>query len=273
MGSDLSKSPSPPFSATLFQPNTWAEYQSAGTIDGRIPLDRIRLWPNQVDIKEKKYWTKLAPAIHAPDYRNHIPGSDEIPAHTRGQDSKYSPRSECPELCLKPGHIVDTAIPESIAGGRRDQDSLSLLRCPVSWETLNDEMSRIDVVSLQRPSWDEAAVALPSGLILIPESTLTGIGNEAQLAAILSCAITSVLQNDSYIIQNAQTEPVSPPYPENQLYQLFIVMLSMNEQALRIGIRQMYLAGYDIREAPFAWAAAEGKPGRQPGDGSKRPKH
>ena len=31
-------------------------------------------------------------------------------------------------------------------------------------------------------------------------------------------------------------------------------------QALRIGIRQLYLAGYDVREAPFAWLVASGKP-------------
>ncbi len=44
-----------------------------------------------------------------------------------------------------------------------------------------------------------------------------------------------------------------------------------NEQALRIGIRQMYLAGYDIREAPFAWAVAQGKPVNNPVINSKDP--
>jgi len=44
-----------------------------------------------------------------------------------------------------------------------------------------------------------------------------------------------------------------------------------NEQALRIGIRQMYLSGYDIREAPFAWAAAQGNPVNNPVIDSKHP--
>jgi hypothetical protein len=41
-------------------------------------------------------------------------------------------------------------------------------------------------------------------------------------------------------------------------------LLWRDEQAIRIGIRQTYLAGYDIREAPFAWAAAIGKPFANP---------
>jgi hypothetical protein len=48
-------------------------------------------------------------------------------------------------------------------------------------------------------------------------------------------------------------------------------MRNRDEQLLRIGIRQMYLAGYDIREAPFAWALAAGKPAVNPVVDSKHP--
>ena len=44
-----------------------------------------------------------------------------------------------------------------------------------------------------------------------------------------------------------------------------------NQQLLRIGIRQMYLTGYDIREAPFAWAVAQGKAVANPVINSKHP--
>ncbi len=37
-----------------------------------------------------------------------------------------------------------------------------------------------------------------------------------------------------------------------------------DEQGLRIGIHEMYLAGYDVREAPSAWAVAQGKPVENP---------
>ena len=40
---------------------------------------------------------------------------------------------------------------------------------------------------------------------------------------------------------------------------------------MRLGIRQMYLAGYDIREAPYAWAIAQGKTVQNPIINSKHP--
>ena len=48
-------------------------------------------------------------------------------------------------------------------------------------------------------------------------------------------------------------------------------MLRISEETLRLGIPQMYLAGYDIREAPYAWAVAQGKPVNNPVINSKHP--
>ncbi len=48
-------------------------------------------------------------------------------------------------------------------------------------------------------------------------------------------------------------------------------MLRISEETLRLGIPQMYLAGYDIREAPYAWAVAQGKPVNNPVINSKDP--
>jgi hypothetical protein len=42
---------------------------------------------------------------------------------------------------------------------------------------------------------------------------------------------------------------------------------NVNEEELRLGIRQMYVAGYDIRYAPYAWAVEQGKGIKGPGDG------
>ena len=117
---------------------------------------------------------------------------------------------------------------------------------------------------------DAGAVAFPNGVILVPDYMLAKIGNEAQLAAILSDLITTVLQKQGYIGRDARTDMGtwsdfanfansgtgnSPLYDPSDFFPLL-----RNEQTLRIGIRQMYLAGYDIREAPTAWAAAAGEP-------------
>ncbi len=120
-----------------------------------------------------------------------------------------------------------------------------------------------------RPSANEGVVALPNGPILVPESTLAGINNEAQVASILSYAITSVLQKHSYITRYARPSNVVD-FPSMD-FSPFVLDLSKSEQSLRIGIRQMYLAGYDIREAPFAGAGAQGKPVNNPVIDSKHP--
>lgn len=96
-------------------------------------------------------------------------------------------------------------------------------------------------------------LALPTGMILIPDKALANIKNEAQLAALLSYAITSVLQEDGY-----EQWSLAKSKNMHDKKNLFTACLELNEQVIRIGIRQMYLAGYDIREAPLAWDAAQG---------------
>jgi hypothetical protein len=109
-------------------------------------------------------------------------------------------------------------------------------------------------------------IAMQNGVILIPDRVLSRLHDRAQLAALLSYSITSILQNQIY---NAFliTESTS----RYDILHRFNEMLQINEQTLRIGIRQMYLAGYDISEAPFAWAVAQGKPANNPVIDSKHP--
>ena len=137
--------------------------------------------------------------------------------------------------------------------------------------TFDDEVENIDCLDywMLRPSWDDAVLALPNGVIFVPMSTLTGVGSEAQLAAILSSAIASVLQGQSYYAAQQSSRygggwvgDMSDALASAADWESFTFgfVLWRDEQSMRIGIRQMYLAGYDIREAPFAWAAAAGKP-------------
>ncbi len=102
-------------------------------------------------------------------------------------------------------------------------------------------------------------IALPDGAILIPDCVLPRLHNKAELAALLSYTIASVLQNQ---INNASFAIESNS--RYHILHLFEEMLNINKRTLRLGIRQMYLAGYDIREAPYAWAVAQGKPVNNP---------
>jgi len=98
-------------------------------------------------------------------------------------------------------------------------------------------------------------VAFPNGLILVPDSALTHLHNTAQLGALLSYGITAIMQKD---VDRARAVEQSGSIQDAK--DRFRVLMDINRQVLRLGIRQLYLAGYDIREAPWAWTVAQGKP-------------
>ena len=112
----------------------------------------------------------------------------------------------------------------------------------------------------------DGIVEMPDGMILIPETFLNRLQNKAQLAFALSTAVQSVVQRLQFIAV-AEMKPGLGNYgmPSTGIGYMETML------ALRIGIRQMYLAGYDIREAPFAWAVAQGKPVNNPVINSKHP--
>ena len=110
------------------------------------------------------------------------------------------------------------------------------------------------------------SIATEDGLVLVPDTVLCRLRNQAQLAALLSYSIASVM--GSYILPASLA--VESDSSDVQLHR-FSYMLQLNERVLGMGIRHMYLAGYDIREAPFAWTVAQGKPAINPVIDSKRP--
>ncbi len=117
--------------------------------------------------------------------------------------------------------------------------------------------------------YDEAmdnAIVTPDGRILVPDRVLSRLHNQAQLAALLSYSITSVLQDD--VTKSTIAVESASQYDD---LRRFDEMLQIDQQVIRIGICEMYMAGYDIREAPFAWAAAQGKPVNNPVINSEDP--
>ncbi len=104
-------------------------------------------------------------------------------------------------------------------------------------------------------------IGLQDGTILVPDNVVQALHTQSQLAALLSYAIASVSQQQYYHLWLATTYGHGTTLSvlrENDA-NLCALITASNEQALRLGIRQMALAGYDIRDAPFAWAIAKEK--------------
>lgn len=114
--------------------------------------------------------------------------------------------------------------------------------------------------------YEDSVVPFPDGLILIAaDSGIARLQNEAQLAALLSVAEAKVLQRQNYLSIES-IGGINFGLPDIDAFGAW-----QEAQALRIGIRQLYLAGYDIREAPFAWLVANGKPVPNPVIGAGDP--
>lgn len=258
MGAVLAPSPLPKASAGLWQPNTWATYRGAGKADCNVWLYRVRLWPNQIDTREQEFWAKLTPAIQVPDYLNHAPGTVSFSHASKGGIFRILPDQDVQNFVSRLGTTLIPPYQRDLPETDATKIHFRFYVVQPAGAAFDDEVRRSDDLSrLLRASWDEGVVALPNGLIFVPETMLARIENEAELAAIFSHAITSVLQKHRYITQH------SDPYPcamfcSDDPYGGYDFALQLNEQSLRIGIREMYLAGYDLREAPFAWAVAQG---------------
>ena len=272
MGAVIAPLPSPKVSANLRQPNTWATYRGAAKADRYVWLYRVRLWPNQIDKREQESWTKLTPAIQAPDYQNHAPGTVNFSHTHKDKILRILPDQDVQNFVSKLGTTLIPQYQKDLPETDATKIHFHFYVVQPVGTAFDDEMRRSDGLSrLLRPSWDEGVVALPNGLIFVPENMLARIENEAELAAIFSHAITSVLQKHRYITQHSRPYSCSMFCSEDPDYGGYDFALEMNEQSLRISIRQMYLAGYDIREAPFAWAVAQGMAVNNPVVDSKEP--
>jgi hypothetical protein len=102
-------------------------------------------------------------------------------------------------------------------------------------------------------------IALPDGIILVPDTVLARLCNEAQLAALLADSIASIKQNK--VLDTSLLVEGTGPYA---MTNRFREALRINQQVLQLGMHIMYGSGYDIRELPFAWAVARGQPINNP---------
>jgi len=259
-------------SAGLFNADVWVMYEGARAAKGNISATRFCLWPNEANDdgtnagnkrKKRNSWR-----VNLPNYQLKIRGSIEMP---HGRRLYIIPDQQLQDwLSRLGGEIVpqyQKTLPDSDPAKIRFrfyaiQGTESTLQYAIN-------VSKGWIYGIKRPSFDDAAIAMPDGQIVVRDSTLARIDNTAQLAAILSYAVTSTLQKQASVrhdslryLGGGESGPSFTPYA---------LAVLQDEQQMRVGIRQMYLAGYDIREAPFAWAVAQGKPVANPVIDSKDP--
>lgn len=263
----------------MLQENTCVVFHADRTPSGVIMATKLQFWANWIDPKEKNYDKKFVVAIHLPDYSKVTPGTIQyqgaapiiiVPDKTL-QDwvsnlgnalipgyQKNLPDSDATKINFH--FYVVHAFPARlgkyfIATGSFATGSFMPEYQLLYWDRWSGTFYNRPLLNAMVNN----IVAAPDGTILIPDVILGELKNTAQLAVLLSTAITSVVQRQIYrtfLQRNHYSQFINPAPVEVGTWE--------NEQALRIGIRQMYLAGYDIREAPFAWAVARDEADHNP---------
>ncbi len=259
--------------------NTCVVFHATRDTNRKFRATSVQFWRNRVDSRERRYNERFNPVIVPTDYRKKLPGFIQF---TGAPPIEILPEKNIQQFIEELGWSLVPAYQKNLI----DSDETKI---HFRFYVVKDFKSRLGRYFVEtrgympkyqllywnsaskefytRPKVDEVVtqvVSSPSGVIMVPDVSLIGMKNEAQLAAMISTAIASVIQRQSYhgdprfFATYAFNDPgMNGPW--------------QTQQALRIGIRQMYLAGYDIREAPFAWAVAQGKPVQNPIINSKHP--
>jgi len=243
----------------LLRPNSFGFFKATKGSAGRLVANSLEMWPNALLPNEVKYRDRVRVRLTEPGYKSGVPGRIDSP-HERGV--QIVPSQAVQDWIARFGDRLipsyDRSLPDS------DPTKVKFRFCIVhgSGSDLKGLIFYLGgLFAVKHPSFDEAVLPLPDGRIIVFDETLSKLKTESQLASILSFAITMVLQRDAYMV-NQSLRNWEASYDRS--FPQFDFAILRDEQSLRIGIRQMLLAGYDIRDAPFAWAVAAAIPATNP---------
>lgn len=244
-------------SAELFRPNTWVKYGGFPEQENnRVSLVQINLWPNGIPDLERQFDSRFNVAVHQDDPSHS--GTVVVSDGKHEKALKLLPDADVQRFVAKIGNSVvpeyQKLLPES------DPTKVHFHFYVVSADrgTLEDVRKPLDGArGFRQDTWKFSAIGLPDGTVLVADWALASWKTDAQLATVLSYAITNVLQKDSYLGVHVTIQESYIVSDDNDGFN-FEYILGRDEQQLRIALRQAYLAGYDVRELPGALGAVDG---------------
>lgn len=124
------------------------------------------------------------------------------------------------------------------------------------------------------------AIALVSGIILVPRQLVERLPNDSQLAAVLADNIACVLEKQTYRLQGIR-RVMTAASTAASVAQVLVPLVGFagsgalalkemslekaeQEQSGRVALGLLYDAGYDLTQAPEAWWTLATKPGHDP---------
>lgn len=249
-------------------PGVYLSYEATREAGGRLFATKLTIFPLSGAQAWKKDLHALAPQIAHPDYRVHSVGSIR---YRYGKAINILPNYAIQAYVRAIGMGLVPSYQKNLASTDPAKINLRIYVVRPFENTQKNKFVQIDgrhpdvirvgFSRLLSPfvlptdhSLIDRVVEMPDGVVLVPSTELARLHNEAQLAFVLSAAIQSILQREAYtaetVMNHANGADFIPPKG---------ISFLLTQQCIRQSIRQMYLAGYDIREAPFAWKVARDK--------------
>ncbi len=239
-----------PFDPLLAKAGNAVTYHLRAEAGGEVSATQLRFWQIKRSLREQQFWKKLSIAIRTPPQGSYAPAPRPL-LFRKGIYALPDPSVQNWVSALGSSLIPEYQKTLPDADNEKVQFRFYVTE-RIMLRNLEPFGPSQSVIFNFTP-----VVALPDGTILIPDRVLPRLRSRAQLAALLAFAETQVLQKQSFIYWRylkccGDSETLSPSY------------FRFDNRMLRIGIRQLYLAGYDIRVAPIVWTLASGKATENP---------
>ncbi|MGH9590137.1 MAG: hypothetical protein ACRD25_07060 [Terracidiphilus sp.] len=227
----------------------WIDYKGERRADGIVMAEELRLLPLAVGKGEEKYRAKR-------DFDpSKVPASAKQSAASMdflGVNPKRFPPYHDPQMQARVNEIGSKLIP-AWQKALPDSDPAKV-------------HFRFQLISTTK---FRDALALSSGVILVPKQVVARMQNDAQLAAVLADNIASVLERQSYRHLPAARRMTAGEYATDAAAWLVpglglaapalfygtgkAMLTKAEDQRGRVALGLIYDAGYDIDQAPMAW--------------------
>ena len=254
----------------------WLQYAGIGGANGKVAGTRIDVWgQDRAPVSEPRdngspVTDRQAPCASGTQHELRYPHEDPISVVCDADVRSYI--QHLLESLQRVPSSTESAQAEANEDAKVYVVKPFMVKRNYDFETIDGTRNQIDLAGRQfyenphARSIVREIVYTADGTVLVPDTVLAHLNNEAQCAASLSYALAIVHQQTIEHLERVQGfQPHiwslnSATNGTSNLKYMWRFILNLNQKTLRLGINRMYETGYDIREAPFAWAAAQGKP-------------
>jgi hypothetical protein len=258
--------------AALLKANTWVAYRAARAPDGSLVATELHFWPNRISSKEAAYLKRYAAAVTPADPgigRNgtlqfagetpiRIVANDAMQQYVAALGMKLVPQyqKELPDTDPTKIHFRFYVVePFMVAHRNFFQDVSGDVPYYKPFHSMRDV-----VYNSPRPGkMAKDVLSTPDGTVLIPTSVVQSLHNEAQLAFLLSAAISTTVQKQGF----AAWPLITGPHPKiingiraGDGHYMFSEM--QYDQLWRISARGLVQTGYNPVDGAQAVLVARG---------------